>query len=58
MTSVRRIQIKLNEEEQVILDGQSRICNWLYNHLLAKANDLRVEYCITQNADVSKTLYT
>ena len=58
MTSVRRIQLNLSENEKAILDGQSKICNWLYNHLLDKANLLRFEYRITQSEDVAKQLYT
>jgi putative transposase len=40
------------------LDGQSRICNWLYNHLLEKALGLKATYCTTQDQEVAKTLYT
>ena len=58
MTSVRRIQLDLSENEKAILDGQSKICNWLYNHLLDKANLLRLEYRAARSADVAKQLYT
>ena len=40
------------------LDGQSRICNWLYNHLLQIAADLKQEFIKTQNPEASKNLYT
>jgi putative transposase len=40
------------------LDGQSRICNWLYNHLLQKAYTLRQEFIETGSAALAKTLYT
>jgi putative transposase len=45
-------------EDTSIIDGQSRICNWLYNHLVEKASHLRNEFCETQNSDTAKTLYT
>lgn len=41
-----------------ILDGQSRICNWLYNNLLEQANNLRKDFIQTQNPESSKALYT
>lgn len=58
MVSVRRIQLDLTNEQKAILDGQSKICNWLYNHLLDKANSLRFEYRVSQSEDVAKQLYT
>lgn len=30
----RKIEVTFSKEDSYILDGQSRICNWLYNHLL------------------------
>lgn len=30
----QNIEIILSKENQLILDGQSKILNWLYNHLL------------------------
>ncbi len=30
----RSVEITFNKKDQLILDGQSKICNWLYNHLL------------------------
>lgn len=40
------------------LDGQSRICNWLYNHLLEKSQQLKDEFIQSGNRDSAKTLYT
>ncbi len=40
------------------LDGQSRICNWLYNHLLEKGQQLKQEFIQSGNPEASKTLYT
>lgn len=47
----------MTEEQAAILDGQSRIANWLYNHLLAHANDLRAQYRQTQDKEIGKRLY-
>lgn len=33
----RKIEIKFSKEDERILDGQSKICNWLYNRLLEAA---------------------
>jgi putative transposase len=33
MIFVRKIKLITNKEEQSMLDGQSKICNWLYNQL-------------------------
>jgi len=57
MTSVRRIRLHLSDEQRAALDGQSKICNWLYNHLLETANDLRAEYTRTQSDAIAKKLY-
>lgn len=51
MTLARKIRLVLTDDQRAILDGQSKICNWQYNHLLEIANDLRKQYIVT-------TLYT
>ena len=30
----RKVEVIFSEKDKQILDGQSKICNWLYNHLL------------------------
>lgn len=30
----QKIEITFSKEDEIVLDGQSKICNWLYNHLL------------------------
>jgi putative transposase len=40
------------------VDGQSRICNWLYNHLLEIAISLKEEFIETKNSEAAKTVYT
>jgi len=46
-----KIEIFPTLEQAKILDSQSRICNWLYNHLLEIANNLRKEYKETQSEE-------
>ena len=49
---VRKIEVKFSKEDGFILDGQSKICNWLYNQLLdACRNDYQ------KNGRQSKLLY-
>ena len=55
---VLKLVINPLEEDTGVLDGQSKICNWLYNHLVEKASLLRGEFCEAQNSDTAKTLYT
>jgi len=38
----RSVEIIFNKEDQLILDGQSKICNWLYNHLLEMVKNDKV----------------
>lgn len=44
MRSAIKAQLVLTSEQEKILDGSSRICNWLYNFLLSHANDLKKEF--------------
>ncbi len=57
-TKVIKLQLEATAEIFRSLDGQSRICNWLYNQLLEKANALRQEFIQTGNTELAKTLYT
>ena len=41
-----------------IIDSQSRICNWLYNHLLERADGLKKEAIQTGNFEQAKTIYS
>ena len=54
------IKLRLNPDKETakILDHQSKIANWLYNHLLEKANELRVKYRQNPSDEISKILYT
>jgi putative transposase len=57
-TAVVKIPLLVSREAEEILDGHSRICNWLYNYLLEHANQLREQFRETQDPEISKTLYT
>jgi len=57
-TCVVKIRLQLSKESEEILDGQSRICNWLYNQLLDSANKMRQSYRETQDSEIAKILYT
>ena len=58
MRSAVKIALCVSEQQASILDSQSRIANWLYNHLLETANGLRQQYRLTQDKGVGKTLYS
>jgi putative transposase len=58
--AIKVIKLKLESDTSTFLslDGQSRICNWLYNHLLEEANALKTKFIETRNPELTKTLYT
>ncbi len=58
MRSAVKIALAVTEGQAALLDSQSKIANWLYNHLLERANDLRQQYRGSQDKEVGKTLYT
>lgn len=58
MRSAVKIRLEMDAERQARLDGQSRIANWLYNHLLEQANRLRDTYRMTQSPEAARRLYT
>ena len=58
MESVIKLKLTLDEDSQRVLQGQSRICNWLYNRLLERANVLKEQYVKDQNEDIAKILYS
>jgi putative transposase len=54
------IKLEFDECEEngfLMLDGQSRICNWLYNHLLDHANSTKSEALATKNLKLIETIY-
>jgi len=56
--SAIKLRLDVSQRHGDILDSQSKMCNWLYNHLLEKANQLRDEYRENQDDSIAKTLYT
>ncbi|MBF0441180.1 MAG: transposase [Oligoflexales bacterium] len=57
MESVLKMKLYLDSKAQRILDGQSKILNWLYNHLLEEAHDLRARYQEDRDPITGQTLY-
>jgi putative transposase len=57
---IKAIKLELDGEEFMfrVLDGQSRICNWLYNHLLDFANSTKKQAIETNQIDQAKVIYT
>ncbi|MGH2639792.1 MAG: RNA-guided endonuclease InsQ/TnpB family protein, partial [Rhabdochlamydiaceae bacterium] len=53
-----KLRLEPDVDTQTILDGQSRICNWLYNSLLATAHTLRHEFIQTQQPELATTVYS
>jgi putative transposase len=53
-----KLQIQADTATFASLDGNSKICNWLFNHLLEIANNLKKEFIQTGNKEIVKTLYT
>jgi putative transposase len=58
MRSAVKIALEVTEGQAGLLDSQSKMTNWLYNHLLETANGLRQRYRQSQDKQVGKTLYT
>ena len=58
MESVVKLKLNFDEESKRALQGQSRICNWLYNRLLERANELRDQYVKNQSEETAKILYS
>jgi putative transposase len=55
---VIKLQIHPGLEEARILDGQSKICNWLYNHLAEQALELKQQFYETKDQSIAKSLYS
>src|ERR1700733_8606888 len=57
-TLALKLHIEVDAHTAGELDGQSRICNWLYNHLLEKSQQLKQEFKQSHNTSAAKTLYS
>lgn len=53
-----KLELQVDSNGARELDGQSRICNHLYNHLLGVSLQLKEEYRTTKNKNVAAILYT
>lgn len=58
MSVALKLQLEPDQSITDILDGQSRICNWLYNKLLSEALLLRQKFIQTKEPQLAKTVYT
>ncbi|MEW6730999.1 MAG: transposase [Acidobacteriota bacterium] len=58
MNLVRKIRLEVDPLTESILDSQSKIANWLYNHLLEEAEKLRSQYISTLDSQTALTLYS
>jgi putative transposase len=58
MNSARKIRLEVDQATAASLDGQSKIANWLYNHLLEEAYELRTEYKETLSTQTALTIYS
>jgi putative transposase len=58
--AIKIIKLELLADIQTFrsLDGQSKICNWLYNHLLEKAHELKQKFILSGDQESAKILYT
>ena len=55
-----KIQLEVDEASRHILDAQSKICNWLYNQLLERANELRAQFAASggQDEEAARIVYS
>jgi putative transposase len=58
ITTVIKLGLEPDFREAEVLDGQSRICNWLYNTLLDTAQNLRKKYIETKDSSLALTVYS
>lgn len=60
MQAIKTIKLEMLADALTFrsLDGQSKICNWLYNHLLEKAQTLKTHFIQTGNQEAAKIVYT
>lgn len=58
MRSAIKVRLVVDAANAAVLDGQSRILNWLYNLLLDMAGDLRHGYIGFPNEITARHLYT
>ena len=58
LTKVIKLLLVTDSDSECLLDSQSRICNWVYNILLERANTSKQQFKETSNPEHSHTVYT
>ena len=58
MDSVLKIKLNVLPDEAKVIDEQSRICNWAYNHLLTVCNELKKSFIEKGDKEAAKILYS
>ncbi len=58
VTLALKLSLGMDLESQQIIDGQSRLCNKLYNLLVAKSLDLKEQFVQTEDQKAALTLYS
>ncbi len=58
VASVVKVRLVVDSSTEQILDGQSRICNWCYNHLLELTQGYKEDFVQTKNEAFAKIVYT
>src|SRR5437868_2271880 len=53
-----KLQLVADDSVYCLLDSQSRICNWLYNHLVEKANYFKQQFKETRKSEHAQIVYT
>lgn len=56
--TVLKMQLFVDPASREVLDGQSRMCNWLYNHLLETTNVLKEKFKETKDPVIGKVIYS
>lgn len=56
-TNALKLVIEPGKEEQSTLDGQSRICNWLYNHCIERSHNFKDQFK-RGSKDAGKIVYS
>lgn len=57
-STVLKLGLEVGVQEAQEIDGQSRICNWLYNNLVEKGSQLKQEFVQSGNKESAMTLYS
>ena len=52
-----KLALDFSPEDERIIEGQMKICNWLYNQLLQRANELRDSYVAMQDKNAGEMCF-